>query len=370
MARKGENIRKRKDGRWEARYIKGRKADGSILYGYVYARKYSDVKMKRNLAIQNIEKRKTVRRGKFAILTFNDLLDEWQSETRQNVKDSSYFFYEIVADHHLRPYFGELPVVQLSNDLVQNFVKCKIEESLSPSYIHSIMIIFQSVLKAAGQKGQAEIPPLYYQLPKVRRKSPEIFTLQEWQTLERHLKMQIDDFSLGIRLCMYTGLRIGELSGLTWGDIDTVSGQLSVKRTVYRIKNVNYDAIKNTAKTILCIGSPKTPSSVREIPLPCFLMDEIRDYRRGDEMYILTGSVRCMEPRSIQKRYKTLLRRCGLRYLNFHSLRHSFATIGIQKGFDYKTLSEILGHTSVTTTLNIYVHSNMERKRQCMELLG
>lgn len=369
MARKGENIRKRKDGRWEARYIKGRNADGSIQYGYVYAKKYSEVKSKRNLALQNLEREIGKRKRTGSAFTFNDLLDEWKAEVFHNVKDSSYGFYEIVAEHHLKPYFGDLLIMQLTNDLTQNFVQHKIEENLSASYIHSIMLIFQNVLKSAQKKGMIEISPLYFQIPKVRKKSLEIFTDQEWRVLEKYLKLQIDEFSLGIRLCMYTGLRIGELSGLTWGDINASNGHLSVKRTVYRMKNINYDALHDTARTVLRIGPPKTQTSVREIPLPYFLLEDIQDYRRGDDVFILTGTTKCMEPRNIQKRYKTLLRRCGLRYLNFHSLRHSFATIGIQRGFDYKTLSEILGHASVNTTLNVYVHSNMERKRQCMELL-
>ena len=369
MARKGENIRKRKDGRWEARYEKGRNPDGSIQYGYVYARKYSEVKSKRNLALQNLEKENGKRRHREFPLTYEDLMEEWKTEIRHNVKDSSYFFYEIVADHHLKPYFGNLQIVQLTSDVTQNFVQCKIEENLSFSYIHTIMLIFQSILKSAQRKGLIDIPPLYFQIPRIKKKSLEIFTDQEWQFLEKYLKTQLDEFSLGLRLCMYTGLRIGELSGLTWGDIDAVNRQLSVKRTVYRIKNANYDVIHNTAKTVLCIGPPKTQSSIREIPLPQFLMEETQGYRRENDIFILTGTRKCMEPRNIQKRYKTLLQQCGLRYLNFHSLRHSFATIGINRGFDYKTLSEILGHASVNTTLSVYVHSNIERKRQCMELL-
>lgn len=369
MARKGENIRKRKDGRWEARYIKGRNPDGSIQYGYVYAKKYSDVRQKKNIAIQNLEKEQRKRRHTGPVSTFDDMLEEWKSEIRHSVKDSSYFFYEIITDHHLKPYFGNLQVPQLSNEVIQSFIRHKIEEKLSPSYIHSIMHIFQSILKSAQRKGYMDIPPLYFQLPKISKKNLEIFTDLEWRTLEKHLQIQMDDFSLGIRLCMYTGLRIGELSGLTWGDISAGNGHLSVRRTVYRTKNADYNALLGTAKTALYIGPPKTPSSIREIPLPDFLMKEIEVFRKADPCFILTGTEKCMEPRNIQKRYKTLLRYCRLRYLNFHTLRHSFATIGIQKGFDYRTLSEILGHSSVNTTLSIYVHSNIERKRQCMNLL-
>lgn len=136
MARKGENIRKRKDGRWEARYEKGRNPDGSIQYGYVYARKYSDVKSKRNMALQNLEKENSKRRRREVLLTFEDLLNEWKAEIRHNVKDSSYFFYEIIADHHLRPYFGNLQIMQLTSDVAQNFVQCKYRRK-SFLFLHS-----------------------------------------------------------------------------------------------------------------------------------------------------------------------------------------------------------------------------------------
>jgi len=368
MARKGENIRKRKDGRWEARYIKGRNSDGSIRYGYVYASKYTEAKTKRNIALQENRRKEIMHSAVVPEITFNELWDIWKAENRHTVKDSSYFFYETIIEHHLRPYFGNLLVMQLTNNLVQDFIKYKIEENLSYTYIHSIVTLFQSILQFVQQKSGLPIPHLYFQLPKIQKKSLDIFTIQEWKCLEEHLKWQTDDFSFGIRLCMYTGLRIGELSGLKWSDI--IAGQLSVKRTIYRMKNENYDASNDKAKTRLCISTPKTPSSVREIPLPYFLLEDINNHRKFDEDFILTGTTHCMEPRNIQKRYKKLLERCGLRYLNFHSLRHSFATIGIQKGFDYRTLSEILGHSSVNTTLNVYVHSNIERKRQCMDLLA
>lgn len=370
MARKGENIRKRKDGRWEARYIKGRNTNGSIRYGYVYASKYSEVKQKRDDALKEVGKQKDIYISIVPVPDFCRLAQEWKAGMRHAIKDSSYYFYETIIDHHLEPYFNELPITEWDSTFVQDFIRLKSEENLSGSYIHSMMIIFQSILKSAQQKNNLQIPTLYYQLPKTMKKTPEIFTMNEWKILDKYLRLQTNHFSFGIRLCMYTGLRIGELSGLRWEDIDAVTGELSVRRTVYRIKNSAYDGEKVTAKTKLCISSPKTHSSIREIPLPDFLMKETTYYRSDEKDYIMTGTLKCMEPRNIQKRFRKLLEKCGLRYLNFHSLRHSFATIGIQNGFDYRTLAEILGHSSVNTTLNIYVHSNIERKRECMELLA
>lgn len=369
MARKGENIRKRKDGRWEARYIKGRNPNGTIQYGYVYAAKYSEVKEKRNETMQRLHLEPPQNAARGTAMTFHECFINWRLEIRHSLKSGSYFYYEVLIEHHLEPYFGKLQVGQLTSDLVQNFIKQKLDEGLSPSYIHSIIILFQGILKFTQRKNNLQLPSLYYQLPRLPHREPDIFSLQEWQKLDHYLERQTDSFAFGLRLCMYTGIRVGELSGLRWGDIDTASGSLSIRRTIYRARNNHYDGFHDTARTKLYMESPKTPSSIREIPLPYFLAEELPLRSQSTETFLLTGTEKCMEPRNIQKRYKKILERCNLRYLNFHSLRHSFATLGIKKGFDFKTLSEILGHASVSTTLNIYVHSDIAQKQHCMNLL-
>lgn len=369
MARKGENIRKRKDGRWEARYIKGRDFDGGIQYGYVYARKYSEVKQKRDIIIQNLKITAPLARNHLSQITFDNILDQWEVERRYRVKDSSYFLYETVIEHHIRPYFGRLYLEQVTNNSIQTFINRKMEENLSTSYINYIELLLRCILRTSRRKYHLSPDLLDVRFTKTPNKTLNIFTYQEWKQLERHLLQQTDEFSFGILLCMYTGIRIGELSGLKWEDFDSFNQQLFVQRTVYRMKNPDYDYSENCPKTVLYTGTPKTPSSVRTIPLPQRLAEEMLQRRKQKHLFILTGSEHCLEPRTIQKRYKRLLRQCGLRYLNFHSLRHSFATIGIQKGFDHKTMSEILGHASVNMTLNVYVHSNMDQKRQCMELI-
>ncbi len=371
MARKGENIRKRKDGRWEARYQKGRKADGSILYGYIYGKKYTDVKKRRNEIIGSMQtEQNTLSEKEPENIVLNDLFDQWKSGIRKNVRDSSFCFYETMLDHHLRPYFGEILVQELTDKLTQEFISKKLDENLSTAYVRSIMILFQTILKTAQSKYQWMIRIPAPQLPKSVRKTPEIFTAREWKCLEEHLKCQTDDFSFGILICMYTGMRIGELSGLRWEDYDSVNVQFKIRRTVYRIKNTAYTPEhENSSKTVLCVGSPKTSTSMRDIPLPLSLQDDLRKRQKAPDIFILTGTKQCMEPRNIQKRYKSLLKQADLRYLNFHSLRHNFATLSIQNGSDYRTVAELLGHSSVNTTLNIYVHSNIDQKRKCLELL-
>lgn len=371
MARKGENIHKRKDGRWEARYPKGRKADGSIQYGYIYASKYKDVKQKRNEAIRSLKPEPdTPQDASEKDITLDELFDQWMADIRGNIKTSSFCLYETLLDHHIRPYFGKLHLQELTAGVIQEFINGKMEEDLSGTYIRSIMVLFQTILKSAQTKYQRKVPLMAApQLPKPSKKMPEIFTLQEWRCLETHLKCQDDAFSFGILLCMYMGLRIGELSGLRWGDFDPASVQFKIRRTVYRIKNTAYVPDGAASKTILCINSPKTPTSIRDIPLPLHLLEDLQMRRRAPEIFILTGTEQFMEPRNIQKRYKRLLQQLGLRYLNFHALRHNFATLSIQGGSDYRTVAELLGHSSVNTTLNIYVHSDIDQKRKCLELL-
>lgn len=367
MSRRGENIRKRKDGRWEARYKKGRKPDGSIWYGYVYAHNYSDVKEKRDLADRDWNTRRKDSVCTFSSITFQDLFDEWERIVRYTVKESSYCLYSTIIEKHLCPYFGDMQLSDFKQDKIQKFIFYKTSEGFSTSYIRSMLTIIRSALKYAGeQKYISETIPAY-QLPG-KHISREIFTGHEWRVLENHLKNQPDDFSFGVLLSLYTGIRIGELSGLKWEDFDLINSQFMIRRTVCRIKNLSEDFSNTASRTILRICPPKTESSFRNIPIPSPLVSTIPHHLKSNQTFVLTGTAKCMEPRSIQRKYKKVLEKCGLRYLNFHTLRHSFATIAIQKGFDYKTLSEILGHSSASITLSTYAHSNIEQKRKNMAL--
>ena len=173
-----------------------------------------------------------------------------------------------------------------------------------------------------------------------------------------------DNTKLGVLLSYYTGLRIGELCGLKWEDIDFSAGTLSVRRTVQRITDRNHDRA-----TRLLIDTPKTRSSVRQLPLPSFLLNLLSKHRANSHNYLLSGTETVTEPRTIQYRFQALLKKSTFAVNQFHSLRHMFATNCIRLGFDVKTLSELLGHSSVETTLNRYTHSSMERKSACMNLL-
>lgn len=200
-----------------------------------------------------------------------------------------------------------------------------------------------------------------------KAKESEIMPPQERQVFEAYLNQLDSPFAVGIKLCMYTGLRIGEISGLRWEDIDFEKELMHISRTVLRIEDTSPEGEK---KTKLVIASPKTKTSDRQIPIPHFMIRELKKWRMREGTYVLNGKPAPMEPRLIQYHFHKYLEKCSLKQYNFHSIRHGFATMCIEKGFDMKSLSEILGHSTVSTTMNIYLHSSLEQKKIQMNKLG
>ena len=183
----------------------------------------------------------------------------------------------------------------------------------------------------------------------------------ERKRLESYLLHNQNNTNISVLLCLFTGLRVGELCGLKWSDIDFQNGAVSVCRTVQRINK--------HGKSEVAIGSPKSKSSVRIVPIPDFLLAILKAKRKGDDFYIITGTSKPTEPRTMQNRFKSILKTCGIRNVNFHLLRHTYATICIENGFDPKTLSELLGHADASITLNRYVHSSMQMKKNYVSRL-
>jgi integrase len=163
---------------------------------------------------------------------------------------------------------------------------------------------------------------------------------------------------------MFTGLRIGEICALKWSDVDLENGILHISKTAMRIQTPT-----EKSKTAVKITAPKTANSIRDIPLPNFLVKKLSAVMKSDDCYVLSGNSHLVEPRCLSYRFKSILKKANLPSIKFHALRHTFATNCLQKNFDIKTLSEILGHSSVDTTMRIYVHTSLERKRECMDLI-
>ena len=356
MARRGENIYKRKDGRYEGRYPVGYTSDGKKKYHSVYAKTYQETKEK--LIKLKVEKQKFQSSGS---LTVKMLFEEWLSSVKLRTKASTYANYRMKADKHILPEFGGLRYEYLTVSMIQDFIQKKINSGLSPKYVSDIVIVFKTMAKYISRVRGFRNPLADVILPKSHKKEMQLLSEKQQNQLCSHLMQNQNPTALCILISMHMGLRLGEICGLQWADIDFEKRILTVRRTVQRVQL--------QTRTELLIDTPKTSSSSRSVPIPDFMMNLLRKFRNQDNVYLLSETEQPTEPRTLQRRFKAILKKANLPSVNYHSLRHMFATNCIKAGFDVKTLSEILGHASVETTLKLYVHSSMERKIECMNKL-
>lgn len=388
MARHGENIRKRADGRWEARLLSGTNEKGKVMYRYFYGRTYQEAKEKRNRAEifqiavpygpQDIGatalRAVTVQSTMNSEILFGQLLCDWLLFIKAQVKESTFAKYQFNIERHIRPMLGEYPICQITTDVIDTFSsekllngKLKGKGGLSPKMVNSLLSIIKLALDFGQERGTCA--PQMPKIHNVRQAQPEItiFPQSEQDILETYLMTNKCYVTLGILLSLFAGLRIGEVCGLKWSDILFEEGILYVDRTVMRISDTDPNSPN---KTKLIIETPKTECSKRCIPLPQFLLNYLSEYRQTPGSFLLTGTAKCMEPRNYYRRYKAILKKCGLEQYNYHALRHTFATRCVEYGFDIKSLSEILGHADVNITLRRYVHPSMALKKEQMERLA
>ena len=354
MSKRGINIYRRKDGRWE-----GRAFISSGKYKSVYGRSYGVAKeklenLKRELSCNIVDCRCFVK----------DVLLDWLETSKKRIKESSYQCYRNKLTLHILPFFRNLKYRELSPIFVEKFIADKLSSGLSEKYVSDMVIMLKTAAKWAERTYGYADKIRYVESPKPKRKEPRILDRSDHQKLLYYLNSDLDNNSLGILLTLFSGLRIGELCALQWKDIDFENGILHITKTMQRIQT---SGLKS--KTAVRITSPKTGNSVRDIPLPDFLSDKLKKFRSGDDFYILSGTEKAVEPRLLSYRFKNVLKKADLPSIKFHALRHTFATYCLHKNFDIKTLSEILGHSGADITLRTYVHSSMERKRECMERL-
>lgn len=308
--------------------------------------------------------------------TFQEAASLWLSEMKYSVKQSTLMQYERLVSTHLVPDFGHTPVNQLDGPVITAFINRKIGMGrldgmggLSAKSVRDIAVVLKTILKFSQKMGWCSVEKSQFQMPKVRKGEVSVLSKNQQSAFEVYLAKKEDLSRIGVLICMYTGLRIGEICALKWSDIHFETSSLSVRHTLLRISK---PGAGTGQRTRVVLDTPKTESSMREIPLPLFLLAKLYPYREAysPDAFFLTGKQESfVEPRTYQYRFKKYLRESGLPNLNFHVLRHSFATRCIELGFDIKTLSEILGHADVNTTLRCYVHSSLELKRAQMERL-
>lgn len=372
MPRHGENIYKRKDGRWEGRYIKGYDLSHKAMYSSVYAHSYNDVKLKLSRAKSDIKNQNIEAEHDIKTLEQYSLL--WLKNMQAQVKASTFVKYTNIVNNHIIPVLGYLKIKELSTEAVRKFAdelllsgNVQNQKGLSAKSVKDIISVLHLILKYATEFG-IELN-CNFDLIKIKSKQVRTETISESEhkTLVKYLLTETDNIKLGILICLYTGLRIGEICAMQFEDISLENNTINVRKTMQRLQTLNE---KSKTKTSIVISAPKSESSRREIPLPSFIAELIGEMLNVPQAYILTGEVdKYIEPRAMENKFKACLKNCGLNNYNFHQLRHRFATHCIELGFEIKTLSEILGHSSVNITLNRYMHSSLELKKADMNKL-
>lgn len=363
MSRHGENIYKRKDGRYEGRYIIGRKEQGGTKFGYVYSRQYSVVR--RELLLKKASTVENRGYAAFSRTTLGEWMEGWmRSELKNSIKISSWQTYENLYLKHIRPMLGEMDITLITPALVKVLLGEMQEVGLAVSTMKGVLRLLSSALRFAVEEGIIRKNPCGR--IKLQEDAPceqRVLDLTE----QSHLKQTLGTEQVEVLLGLYTGMRLGEICALKWIDIDWERKTVTIRRTVQRLACVGKSS---DFKTMLAIGSPKTNKSNRVLPVPGFILDLLKKLHASSTAEFIFGTGdRAADPRTMQRRFVRLTSELGMKGVHFHTLRHSFATRLLELGVDVKTVSVLLGHSSVKTTLDIYAHSLFEQQRGAIDLL-
>lgn len=377
---KRENIYLRKDGRWEARYIKERSPEGRAVYGSVYGRTREAAFQKRMEVVNllNAQTKKWEKQsgwninGKNTGIRFSQVAEAWFEEILPGIKESTVAKYKNMLYRYILPALGDRNIAAIDTEEIQHFCVQLLQsggrsrKGLSEKTVADILSLIRGILRHAAAKGQSGVPDLSGVHIRQPKKQMRIFTVSEQKRLTDYLCSHREARNLGILLSLYMGLRIGEVCALGWEDISFSERTLQVRRTMQRVQRMRPEG----KKTEIIITSPKSASSIREIPFPDALFLAVCSYRGDAAGFLLTGNTsRFVEPRSLENHFRRVLQEASVDYGNYHALRHTFATRCVEQGFDVKSLSEILGHSSIGITMNRYVHPSLESKRENMRKL-
>jgi integrase len=294
----------------------------------------------------------------------SEVIELWKTNKKQYVKKSSFSAYTLLVENHLLPTFGSKYSIEETE--VQAFVFQKLKAGLSQKTIKDILIVLKMILKFGAKHKWLIYAPFDIQFPTEREKhNIEVLTKTDQRKIMNYIQEHFTFRNLGVYICLSSGMRIGEVCALTWEDIDTDNSVISVNRTIQRI----YVIEDGSRKTELILDTPKTKNSIREIPISKDLLRILKPFKKivNPSFFVLTNDAKPTEPRTYRSYYKNLMRELKMPELKFHGLRHSFATRCIESNCDYKTVSVLLGHSNISTTLNLYVHPNMEQKKKAIE---
>lgn len=369
MPKKGENIYKRKDGRWEGRYIKSRTESGKIIYGYVYARSYRETKEKQKAKIASYTSQIANKNEH----VFSNIASEWFESIKLHTKTSTQNKYHNMLTNYILPEYDNQPFSTITYEFIEAHCKFLLESGgkkgngLSPKTVSDVLAIIRNISKFAIRKGiyvanDANAVQIRQDIKPMR-----VLNKAEQSQLCEYILKKPEACSIGILVCMFTGLRIGEICALRWEDISFSDQSIYIHHTLQRIQMHR----GHGAKTEVVVTTPKSSCSIRKIPLPDEILEILVLNKKASSGYVLTNDeYKFIEPRTMQNKFKKILKAVGIENANFHALRHTFATRCVELGFDVKSLSEILGHATVNITMNRYVHPTYEMKKKNMQKLS
>jgi len=373
MPRKGENIYKRSDGRWEGRYVKFiDEISGKKKYRSIYGKTYSEVKKKLIAAKQTVILNE-IPKTKFKLTEWFHI---WLYQyAKLNVKDSTFSNYYYCIRNHIIPQLGEMDLKQLSTINLQMFFNGKLlngridgKGGLSSKSVRDIYTILSASLKQAVDNNLIDKNPCSnIKIPTDKYNSIRVLSVEEQKLIENAVLHSEHYLSTSVILALYTGLRLGEVCALQWKDVDLSNAILKVSSNLQRIKLVPYNEKK---KTRLVLGTPKSSSSIRDIPFSrglCHYLSMKRSLNQSYKFVVCNHEENFVDPRTVQSYFKKVTDQVGIKSASFHTLRHTFATRAIEVGMDVKSVSEILGHADISITLKKYVHSLTEHKRTQMQ---
>lgn len=307
-------------------------------------------------------------------ILYKDWIYEWLLDKKNYIKESTYANYSTNIFNHIIPRLGNYYLKDISHKLIQDFLldlskngNKNSDGGLSEKTIKDIAIIVKGSIKKAINDNLIDYIELSFNYPKTHKEEKiYILTKSEQNKITNYSIENLNNKNLGILISLYSGLRIGEVCSLRWENIDFKKGILTINKTIQRVYIKDKD--KNISKVI--ITTPKTKNANRDIPINNCFLNILRTLKGKNSEYIISGNEKYIEPRTYRKYFEKVLKVNKLKHINFHSLRHTFATNCISAGVDYKTVSELLGHANVNITLNLYVHPRMSQKKKCIDLIS
>lgn len=360
MARRGDNIHKRKDGRWEGRYKDGYRSDGSVKYSSVYAYSYSECKKKLVEAQSSVSKtHRKVRTEKL----FSDILIQWLFSNQIRLKGATEAKYINVIESHILPALGGVKLSALNSSTINSFLENQLNhggikngEPLSPSYVKTMAVIIEAAINYGVMEGLCNPLRTPINKPSIPKKDLVILSRIAEVSLTEILICDSSRVAIGTLVALQAGLRIGEVCALRWCDVDFDNNVIHIRHTISRVPSPNSEQ-----KTMLILDTPKTASSLRDVPMPSSLRRVLMiAYQNRTSEYVVSDNHSFVGTRTFDYQYRQLLKKNNIQIFSFHTLRHTYATRCAEHGMDAKTLSRLLGHSSSNTSLNIYVHPSLD----------